>query len=155
MTTMVRGRVTHHLDLGETEDPKTRVKHVHCTYPGEITVSELNMETGQHPDTHLSISLQEDIIWTSAKPFSIDLQPRDEAERVFFRKTFPWNSVESPIDHKQRVHSGALDPSALPTVLAAKGQHIQLKFMATQLVSPNGPRNDGVKILVPHVIVDP
>ena len=123
MTTMVRERVTHHLDLGETEDSKTKVKYVHCTYPGGITVSELkmNMVPGQHPDTRISVSMQDDIIWTSDKPFSIDLTPREMAERLFFRNKFPWNSVESDIDKKHRVHSGALDPSALPKVREAQG----------------------------------
>jgi hypothetical protein len=40
-------------------------------------------------------------------------------------------------------------------VREAEGHCIQLKFTAAQLVSPNGPRNTGVKILDPHVIIDP
>jgi len=165
MTTMVRDRVTHHLELGETEDSKTKVKYVHCTYPNGAKISELNKTTVRHPDTRLSISMQDDIVWTSDKPFSIDwksnnpsstdLPPRAEAEKLFFRNTFPWNSVKSEYDHKHRVHSGALDPSAQKTVEDAKGRCILLKFTATRLVSTNGPRNNGVKVLDPHVIVDP
>ena len=68
--------------------------------------------------------MQDDIIWTSDKPFSIDLEPRDMAAILFFRNKFPWNSVESLIDHKHRVHSGALDPSALPMVEKAEGHCI-------------------------------
>ncbi len=156
--TVPRDRITHRLDLGESEDPKTKLKYVHCTYPGAtIKVSELNMnmKTGDHPDTRISISMQDDIIWTSDKPFSIDLEPRDMAAILFFRNKFPWNSVESRIDHKHRVHSGALDPSALPKVDKEEGHCVPLKFTATQLVSPNGPRHNGVKSLDPHVIVDP
>ena len=155
MKTMVRDRITHHLDLGETEDKKSKVKYVHCTYPGDITVSELNMKTVKHAEIRISVTMQDDIIWTSDKPFSIDLTPREKAEELFFRNKFPWNSVESLIDHKHRVHSGALNPSAQQEVEKAKGRFILLKFTATQLVSPNGPSNDGVKDLDPHVIVDP
>ena len=155
MKTMVRERVTHHLKLGETEDSKTKVKYVHCTYPDGIKVSELNMKTVKHAEIRISVTMQDDIIWTSDKPFSIDLTPREKAEELFFRNKFPWNSVESLIDHKHRVHSGALDPSAQKTVEDAKGRCILLKFTATRLVSTNGPRNNGVKVLDPHVIVDP
>jgi hypothetical protein len=170
MKTMVRERVTHHLELGETEDSKTGRKYVECTYPPDhanprsVKISELNEATKKHPEIHLSISMQDDILWTSDKPFSIDLKdvvrvknspnPRCQAAQLFFRNAFPWYSVESQYDHKHRVHSGALNPDALPMLVAAKGDRIELKFTATQLDS-SGEESKKVKKLDPHVIIDP
>jgi len=153
-TTKVRDRVTHHLDLGVTEDVGTKAKHVHCVYPNKQKVYGPKAESMSHPATVLSVSMQDDIVWTSDQPFRIDLKPGKEARQLFFRP-LPWYSIESALNGSHRVHSGAMDPDALPLVKAAKGAQIELKFTVTPLDSTEGPQKKGVGVLDPHVIVEP
>jgi len=155
MDTQVRQRTTHHLVLGVSEDSATKIKYVHCKYPNGVIVFGPNATTTKHPDTLLSVSLQEDIVWESDQPFSIELNPRDVAMKMFFRNKFPWYSIHSPLDHLHRVHSGALDPDALPLVEGAVQQRIVLKFTATQLDAATHQKKAGVEILDPHVIIEP
>ena len=154
--TEVRVRETHQLDIGVTVEGS--LTHVHCIYPGSTKlgtkpVKVFGKTPVQHPATHLSVSLQEDIIWTSHQPFKIDLKDEKVAKFLFFRP-LPWYSIDDNAG-SHRVHSGALDPGALPLVQVATNQQIELKFTVTQLESTNGPRKKGVEILDPHIIIEP
>jgi len=147
--TKVRERVTHQLGIGVTVDSKTKHKYVHCAYPdGELFFGP-DSETRHHPGTHLSVSMQDDIVWTSDHPFKIELKPELDATALFLR-WLPWIAVKGAHDGLYRVHSGALDPRALHFLKERK----RLKFTATMLLA-SGEVDLKVDPLDPHIIIEP
>jgi len=148
--TKVRERVTHQLGIGVTVDSKSK-KHVHCAYPDGEIVFGPDAETMHHPVIHLSVSMQDDIVWTSDHPFKIDLEPELDATALFLR-WLPWIAVKGEHDGLYRVHSGALDKRVLNFFKVKKQR--KLKFTATILLA-SGANDLRFEPLDPHIIIEP
>jgi hypothetical protein len=150
----VRQRTTHQVGIGVIADGGR--KYVNCTFSvGGKDYSVHGPASGHpaHPPMRLSVSNQDDVVWSSAHRFRIDFKdPRPDD--LFFRP-LPWKSVKG-LDDVHRVHSGALDPKSLPALRKAKRT---IEFIAMKLVDDTDDvseiEDEDVTRLDPHFIVEP
>jgi len=143
----ISDRVTHQLTIGVRDNGKQ--KFVECTYPDGSSIAGPDAENQPHPGLYLSVTDQDDIVWSSSHPFWVDVPGSPTG--LFFRP-LPWKSVKGR-DKLHRVHSGAMNPQASGFLPKAG---LELKFIVQKRKDDHGDEFDpDVTLLDPHIIIEP
>lgn len=102
-----------------------------------------------HPETRISFSGQNTILWIGNFPFSVEIQT-EVPERLFYRMP-TWQSVEGK-DQLHRVQTGALNPERVGEV----SPEFHLKYSIHKRLDAGSIAPDPhCESLDPHIIVEP
>ena len=149
----ISDRVEHRLTIGMAELADGagggKRKHLDCTYPDGHRIVGPDAERQPHPPLYLSVSDQDDVIWSSEHPIWVDIPAAPDG---LFYRPLPWRSVRGR-DGLHRVHSGSLNWMA-GQFLPKNG--LELKFVVKKRKDDQSDALDpDVGSLDPHIIVEP